>query len=85
MAKKKIIGPDLDKYLEGRKKSYVTYIEGYQLYSMPYYSFVNLAREAGATLKRGKKACVDLEILDEYLATLRDKEDSDYGQKESIG
>ena len=31
-------GPDLEKYLVGRKKLYVSYAEGARLYSMNYYT-----------------------------------------------
>jgi hypothetical protein len=36
--------PDLDKYLSGRKRHYVTYLEGARLYQLPYQTFVRLAK-----------------------------------------
>ena len=33
-------GPDLDCYLEGRKRKFVSYAEGAKIYSINYYSFV---------------------------------------------
>ncbi len=65
--KKKIKGPDLEKYLEGRKKRYTTYALGASLYSMNYYSFVKLAKKAGANLHVKRNAIVDLDILDSYI------------------
>ena len=37
-------GPDLDKYLEGKKKRYTTYGLGAGMYSLNYYSFVRLCK-----------------------------------------
>ena len=51
---KKWKGPDLDKYLENRNKRLVTYVQGAQIYSMNYYTFVRLAREAGANIRSRK-------------------------------
>ena len=42
--------PDLDRFLEGRGRKFVTYQEGSDLYGIPYYSFVRLAKEAGANI-----------------------------------
>ena len=52
MAKKSINYdlPDLDRFLEGRGRKFVTYQEGSDLYGIPYYSFVRLAKEAGANI-----------------------------------
>ena len=35
-------GPDLDKYLEGRKHNYVNYTEGARMYRIPYYGAAGL-------------------------------------------
>ena len=59
--------PDLDKYLEGRKRKLVNYKEGAELYGIPYYSFVRLAKEAGANLTLRKTAVVDIDIIEKYL------------------
>ena len=72
MAKRDLVrelrkGPDLDKYLEGRKKRYTTYGLGAGMYSLNYYSFVKLCKEAGANIQIKKKVVVDLDILDAYL------------------
>ena len=51
-------GPDLEQYVEGKKRKFTTYARGASLYSMNYYSFVNLAKEAGAriSLLSGKQS-----------------------------
>lgn len=59
--------PDLDKYLEGRKRKLVNYKEGAELYEIPYYSFVRLAKEAGANFTLRKTAVVDIDIIEKYL------------------
>ena len=38
-------GPDLEQYVEGKKRKFTTYARGASLYSMNYYSFVNLDRK----------------------------------------
>ena len=60
-------GPDLDKYLEGRRRRYTTYAQGAKLYSMHYYAFVRLAKEAGANIKIKKNVVIDLYILEGYI------------------
>ena len=60
-------GPDLNKYLEGRRRKYTTYAQGAKLYSMHYYAFVKLAKEAGANIKIKKKVLIDLDILERYI------------------
>ena len=67
-------GPDLDKYLEGKKKRYTTYGLGAGMYSLNYYSFVRLCKEAGANIQIKKKVVVDLDILDAYLESAIDME-----------
>ena len=32
--------PDLDRFLEGRERKYVTYAEGSDMYGIPYYSWL---------------------------------------------
>lgn len=59
--------PDLDKYLEGRGRKFVTYSEGADIYDIPYYSFVRLAKEAKANYSLRKTAIVDVGIVEQYL------------------
>lgn len=60
--------PNLDKYLEGRERHWVTYTEGARMYRIPYYSFVRLAREAEAHFCMRKTAIVDVDMIEQYLA-----------------
>ncbi len=60
--------PDLDKYLKDRGRKFVTYAEGSDMYGIPYYSFVRLAKEAGANITLRKTAIVDVDVVEEYLA-----------------
>ncbi|MCR5768581.1 MAG: hypothetical protein K6G45_08840 [Lachnospiraceae bacterium] len=60
-------GPDLDRYIDGQKRMFVTYAQGARMYSMNYYSFVTLAKEAGANIKIKKKVVIDLEMIEKYL------------------
>lgn len=39
-------GPDLEEFLEGRKRKFTTYAQGASLYSMNYYSFITLVKAA---------------------------------------
>ena len=39
-------GPDLEEFLEGRKRKFITYAQGASLYSMNYYSFIALVKVA---------------------------------------
>lgn len=57
--------PDLEKYLEGKKRRFVNYTQG--IYRMPYWPFVRLAKRAEANYPIRKTAIVDLNILDDFL------------------
>ena len=59
--------PDLEKYLEGRRRHLVNYSEGAKMYRIPYYSFVRLAREAEAHYCMRKTAIVDVDLIEKYL------------------
>ena len=60
-------GPDLDKYIVEEKRTFVSYAQGARMYSMNYYSFVKLAKEAGANIRVKKKVVIDLGIVEDYL------------------
>lgn len=60
--------PDLDKYLSGRKRHYVTYFEGARLYQLPYQTFVRLAKSAKANLRVRKTVIIDVDLIEQYLA-----------------
>ena len=59
--------PDLERYLEERSRHLVTYTEGATMYYIPYYSFVRLAKEAGANLPLRRTTVIDVDIIEEYL------------------
>lgn len=60
--------PDLEAYITEQKRHYyVTYGVGARAYSLNYWTFVRLAKEAGATWALRKTAVVDLKILDAYM------------------
>ena len=67
MKEKQVRAPDLEKYLEGRKHRYTTYEKGARMYSLPYWGFVRLAKEAKATWPLRKTAIVDIDLLDKYI------------------
>ena len=59
--------PNLDKFLPEKKKMLVTYSEGAEIYQIPYYSFVRLAKEAGANYTLRRTVVVDVEIIEKFL------------------
>ena len=66
-AMKKRKTPDLEKYLEGKKRRFVNYTQGAKIYKMSYWPFVRLAKRAEANYPIRKTAIVDLNILDDFL------------------
>ena len=66
-AMKKRKTPDLEKYLEGKKRRFVNYTQGAKIYKMSYWPFVRLAKKAEANYPIRKIAIVDLNILDDFL------------------
>lgn len=59
---------DLDKYIrEGKKRRYTSYARAASFFSLPYYSIVKIAKEAGACWKIRKTVIVDLDILEAYI------------------
>ena len=54
-----------------RKKKFVRYDEGAELYSMCKHSFMKLAAEAGALYKVNRISLVNMEVFEEYLETFR--------------
>lgn len=60
-------GPDLDRYIDGKKRRFVTYAQGANIYSVNYYSFVKLAKAAGANLQIKKKVVIDIDMVEKYL------------------
>ena len=72
-------GPNLDMYLEGKNKRYVTYVQGASIYRMNYYTFVRLAKEAGANIRSRRTVVVDLDIFDAYIMSFAEKEEDENG------
>lgn len=60
--------PDWEKYItDENRHEFVTYAKGARMYSLNYWTFVRLAKEAGANWPLRKTAIVDLRVLDEYM------------------
>lgn len=60
-------GPDLDRFIDEQKRNFVSYAQGARMYSMNYYSFVKLAKEARANIRIKKNVVIDLELIEKYL------------------
>lgn len=54
-----------------KKKKFVLYQEGADIYSMSVRKFQDLAKDAGAIYKVGKMALVNCEIFDQYMETFK--------------
>ena len=67
MKKKKNEIPNLEVYLTGQRRHLVSYHEGARIFGIPYYGFVRLAREAGASFVAKKIGMADLDIIEGYL------------------
>ena len=74
-SKKKKVGPDLDRYLGQNTKRYVTYGQAALIYSIPYYAFVNAAKEANACWKIRKTVIVDLDKFEAYVETMKEQKE----------
>ena len=66
-------GPDLDRFIDEQKRNFVSYAQGARMYSMNYYSFVKLAKEAGANIRIKKNVVIDLELIDWIITRLNSK------------
>ena len=67
MAHKRKTVTDLDQRVIERKKKYVRYQEGAELYSMGVNTFREVARDAKATVRIKGIVLVNIEIFEEYL------------------
>lgn len=72
MPKQRKKNPELEKMVLQRKKKFVRYEEGAQLYSMGLHTFQQLAKDAGAVYKVKRIVLVNLEIIDDYLEAFRE-------------
>lgn len=61
-----------------RKKKFVRYKEGAELYSMGISKFQEIAKDAGAVHKVGQLCLVNIEKLDEYLESFAIPADSGF-------
>ena len=77
---------NLEKYLEGKRHRYCTYAQGARRYSMAYWSFVTIAKQAGANIKLRKTALVDLDVLDDYIEREcnEEREDEEMGRRKFV-
>ena len=57
-------GPDLDRFIDEKKRNFVSYAHGARMYSMHY---LKLAKEAGANIRIKKNVVIDLELIEMYL------------------
>lgn len=86
MKKKNAADPDLGKYINREKREYITYQQGAEMFEMPYWSFVNLVKEAGANFTLRRTAMVDVKKLNRYLDQkyLMKKEKKEESERERI-
>ena len=69
--------PDLDKYIIPEwRHNFVTYAKGARMYSLNYWTFVRLCREAGASFPLRKTALVDLLVLDAYMEKVKREDET---------
>lgn len=54
-----------------RRKQYVKYQEGAELYSMGVTQFKRMAHECDSIIKIGRSAWVDLDVFDRYFQTFK--------------
>ena len=67
---KKTRGPDhIREHLEkaGHRHHYMNYAQGAHYYELPYWSFMNLAKDEGATVVLHKTAIAYIPLIDKYL------------------
>ena len=72
MAHKRKTVTDLDQRVIERKKKYVRYQAGAELYSMRVNTFREVARDAKATVHIKGIVLVNIEIFEEYLELFRE-------------
>lgn len=54
-----------------KRKKYIRYQEGADIYGMSIRKFQDVAKDAGAIYKVGKMALVKVELIDKYLETFK--------------
>ena len=69
-------GDNIDalKYLvEAAQKPYVSMEEGCMLYSLGIHSFADIAKDAKATSRIGRRVLVNVKVLNKYIETMFDE------------
>ena len=64
---------NIEQLIMNRGKKFVRYDEGAKLYSLGIQTFMQLAKDAGATYRIKRAVLVNTEIIDEYLENFREK------------
>ena len=59
--------------VEAAQKPYVSYEEGSQLYSLGIHSFADIAKDAKATRRIGRRVLVNVKVLNKYIETMFDE------------
>ena len=65
---------NLEELVKSKKKKYVRYAEGAELYSMGLHSFQNIAKDAGATRKVKGIVLVNTEKVDEFIESFKEED-----------
>lgn len=77
---------NLDIYIkEEKRRSYATYAKAASFFSLPYYSLVRIAKEAGACLQIRRAVIVDLDKLEGYIENNCKGSEQDGLQEEDDG
>lgn len=63
---------NIEQLMLNRGKKFVRYEEGAKLYSLGIQSFMQLAKDAGATYRIKRAVLVNTELIDEYLENFRE-------------
>lgn len=63
---------NIEQLIMNRGKKFVRYDEGAKLYSLGIKTFMQLAKDAGATYRIKRAVLVNTEIIDEYLENFRE-------------
>ena len=72
---------NLDKYIKKNEHRYVSYAEGARELAIPYYTFVALAKKAGASVKSRRSVICDMNIVYRYITRhIEEEGESLYGQ-----
>lgn len=69
------------KEAEGRKKKFIRYKDGSELYSMGITKFQEIAKKAGAVYKINQMVLVNTEILDRYIEQFKLSDECEEGEK----